>query len=142
VIRPAVLFGLDDTFLNTLIKLLRRLPIYPMFGRGETRLQPTDVEDVAEAVARVMQRTETAGLTVDCGGPRVYSYEELLRTIVLLRHKVLVGRVRRAMGAAQHGHRGSVLTRAAIRRRRMVAIEFGTWRSGRSGGSSGSVTCG
>jgi len=38
-----VLFGLDDTFLNTLIKLLRRLPIYPMFGRGETRLQPTDV---------------------------------------------------------------------------------------------------
>ena len=39
VIRPAVLFGLDDTFLNTLIKLMRRLPIYPMFGRGETRLQ-------------------------------------------------------------------------------------------------------
>ena len=44
VIRPAVMFGLDDTFLNTLIKSLRRLPIYPMFGRGETRLQPTDVE--------------------------------------------------------------------------------------------------
>ena len=75
------MFGLDDRFLNTLIKLLRRLPIYPMFGRGETRLQPADVEDVAEAVARVMQRTETAGLTVECGGPRVYSYEELLRTI-------------------------------------------------------------
>jgi uncharacterized protein YbjT (DUF2867 family) len=74
VIRPAVLFGLDDRFLNTLIKLLRRLPIYPIFGRGETRLQPADVEDVAEAVARVMQRTETAGLTVECGGPRVYSY--------------------------------------------------------------------
>ena len=50
VIRPAVLFGLDDRFLNTLIKLLRRLPIYPMFGRGETRLQPADVEDVGEAV--------------------------------------------------------------------------------------------
>jgi NADH dehydrogenase len=44
-------------------------------------LQPTDVEDVAEAVGRVMQRTETAGLTVECGGPRVYSYKELLRTI-------------------------------------------------------------
>jgi uncharacterized protein YbjT (DUF2867 family) len=81
VIRPAVLFGLDDRFLNTLIKLLRRLPIYPMFGQGETRLQPTDVEDVAEAVGRVMQRTDTAGLTVECGGPRVYSYKELLWTI-------------------------------------------------------------
>lgn len=81
VIRPAVMFGPDDAFLNTLIKLLRPLPAYPMFGRGETRLQPADVEDVAEAVARVMQRTETGPLTVECGGPRVYSYEELLRTI-------------------------------------------------------------
>ena len=81
VIRPAVMFGPDDAFLNTLIKLLRRLPVYPMFGRGETRLQPGDVEDVAEAVARAMQRTETGPLTVECGGPSVYSYEELLRTI-------------------------------------------------------------
>jgi len=81
VIRPAVLFGRDDKFLNTLIKLLHRLPVFPMFGRGETRLQPADVEDVAEAVATVMQRTETAGLTFECGGPRAYSYEELLRTI-------------------------------------------------------------
>jgi len=81
VIRPAVMFGLDDAFLNTLIKLLRRLPVYPMFGRGQTRLQPADVEDVAEAVARVVQRSETGPQTVECGGPRVYSYEELLRTI-------------------------------------------------------------
>lgn len=81
VIRPAVMFGPDDAFLNTLINLLRRLPVYPMFGRGETRLQPGDVEDVAEAVARAMQRTETGPLTVECGGQRVYSYEELLRTI-------------------------------------------------------------
>jgi uncharacterized protein YbjT (DUF2867 family) len=81
VIRPAVMFGPDDAFLNALIKLLRRLPVYPMFGRGETKLQPADVEDVAEAVARVMQRTETEPLTVECGGPRVYSYQELLRTI-------------------------------------------------------------
>ena len=81
VIRPAVMFGPDDAFLNTLIKLLRRLPVYPMFGRGKTRLQPADVEDVAEAIARVMQRKEAGPLAIECGGPRVYSYEELLRTI-------------------------------------------------------------
>jgi uncharacterized protein YbjT (DUF2867 family) len=81
VIRPAVMFGPDDAFLNTLIKLLRRLPVYPMFGRGDTRLQPADVEDVGEAVARVMQRTGTEPLTIECGGPRVYSYQEVLRTI-------------------------------------------------------------
>ena len=81
VIRPAVMFGPDDAFLNTLIHLLRRLPVYPMFGRGETRLQPADVEDVGEAVAKLLQRTGTEAITVEFGGPRVYSYEELLRTI-------------------------------------------------------------
>ena len=81
VIRPAVMFGPDDAFLNALIKLLRRFPVYPMFGEGQTRLQPADVEDVAEAAARVMQRSEKGPLTVECGGPRVYSYQELLTTI-------------------------------------------------------------
>jgi hypothetical protein len=40
------MFGLDDAFLTTILKLLRQLPIYPMFGRGRTRLQLAYVEDV------------------------------------------------------------------------------------------------
>jgi uncharacterized protein YbjT (DUF2867 family) len=46
IVRHAVMFGQDDAFLNALVKLLRRLPAYPMFGRGLTRLQPVSVEDV------------------------------------------------------------------------------------------------
>ena len=74
LIRPAVMFGPDDAFLSIILKLLRRLPIYPMFGRGLTRLQPAYVEDVAEAIARVLQGTESRAITYECGGPRVYSY--------------------------------------------------------------------
>ena len=55
IIRPAVMFGPDDAFLTTILKLLNQLPIYPMFGRGRTRLQPAYVEDVAEAIARALQ---------------------------------------------------------------------------------------
>ena len=58
LIRPAVMFGPDDAFLTTILKLLNQLPIYPMFGRGRTRLQPVYVEDVAEAIARALQRPE------------------------------------------------------------------------------------
>ena len=101
IVRPAVMFGRDDVFLNSLIKLLRTLPVYPMFGRGETRLQPADVEDVGEAVARLLQRTEPAALTVECGGPRIYSYEELLKTIA----------------------------RAANVRRILVPMPFAAWRA-------------
>jgi uncharacterized protein YbjT (DUF2867 family) len=81
IIRPAVMFGPDDAFLTTILKLLRRLPIYPMFGSGLTRLQPAYVEDIAEAIVRALQRTEIEPITFECGGPRVYTYEELLRTI-------------------------------------------------------------
>jgi NADH dehydrogenase len=75
------MFGPDDAFLNTLAQLLRRLPIYPLFGRGTTRLQPADVEDVGEMIGKLMQGTAAEPITVECGGPRVYTYEELVRTI-------------------------------------------------------------
>ena len=81
IIRPAVMFGPDDAFLTTILKLLRRLPIYPMFGRGLTRLQPAYVDDVAEAIATVLQGTERHAITYECGGPRVYSYKEFLRAV-------------------------------------------------------------
>jgi uncharacterized protein YbjT (DUF2867 family) len=80
-IRPAVMFGPDDAFLTTILKFLRQLPVYPMFGRGLTRLQPAYVEDVAEAIGRTMQRAETPSTIFEFGGPHVYSYEELLRAV-------------------------------------------------------------
>ena len=78
LVRPAVMFGPDDAFLTTLLKLLSQLPIYPMFGRGLTKLQPAYVEDVAEAIVRTLKQTDS---TFEFGGPRVYSYEELIKVV-------------------------------------------------------------
>ena len=75
------MFGPDDAFLTTILNLLRRLPIYPMFGRGLMRLQPAYVEDVAEAIARITERAEAQPGIFECGGPCAYSYEELLGAI-------------------------------------------------------------
>lgn len=85
-VRPAVMFGPDDAFLTVIIKLLRRLPIYPMFGRGHTRLQPAYVEDVAQAVANILQRSDMCGATIECAGPDIYAYRDLLKTIANLAH--------------------------------------------------------
>ena len=81
LIRPAVMFGPDDAFLTTILKLLDRLPIYPMFGNGQMRLQPVYVEDVGKAIAKILQKEQTAPLMFEFGGPRVYSYEEFLRAV-------------------------------------------------------------
>lgn len=83
VVRAAVMFGPDDAFLNTLIGLLRTLPAYPLFGRGETRLQPVHVENVGEAMAVMLQDPTTAGRTYDIGGPETFTYAGLLRAIAV-----------------------------------------------------------
>ncbi|MGH6873936.1 MAG: NAD(P)H-binding protein, partial [Aestuariivirgaceae bacterium] len=49
LIRPAVMFGPDDAFLTMIVRILRWLPAFPMFGPGRTRLQPAYAEDIAEA---------------------------------------------------------------------------------------------
>jgi len=81
LIRPAVMFGRDDAFLTTILKLLNQLPLFPMFGNGQMRLQPINVEDVGEAIAKILQREQTGPNMFECGGPSVYSYEELLRVV-------------------------------------------------------------
>ncbi len=80
LLRPSVMFGPGDAFLTPILKLLRRLPVYPLFGRGQTLLQPAYVEDVAEAVSALL-RAANGATTIECGGPHTYSYEALLRMI-------------------------------------------------------------
>jgi NADH dehydrogenase len=80
MIRPAVMFGPEDAFVTPLLKMLRALPVFPMFGQGQTRLQPAYVDDVAKAIARAL-RSPDAASAYDLAGPRIYTYEELLATI-------------------------------------------------------------
>jgi uncharacterized protein YbjT (DUF2867 family) len=81
IVRPAVMFAMDDAFLATILRLLRSLPAYPIFGDGRTRLQPVHADDVAAAIARILRQSQKPYPVYELAGPRIYSYEELLRTI-------------------------------------------------------------
>ena len=81
IVRPAVMFGPDGGFVTTVLDLMRKLPAYPMFGRGQTRLQPVAVDDVAEAIARILLRPECEPAIYEFGGPDVFSYEDFLRSV-------------------------------------------------------------
>jgi uncharacterized protein YbjT (DUF2867 family) len=81
IVRPAVMFASDDAFLTTILRLLRSLPAYPIFGDGKTRLQPVYVDDVAAAIAQILRQSQKPYPVYELAGPRIYSYEELLRTI-------------------------------------------------------------
>jgi uncharacterized protein YbjT (DUF2867 family) len=81
IVRPAVMFAPDDAFLTTILRLLRSLPAYPIFGDGRARIQPVYVDDVAAAIAQILRQSQKPHPIYELAGPRVYSYEELLRTI-------------------------------------------------------------
>ena len=81
ILRPSVIFGPGDSFLNTLARMTQQSPIMPLFGTGSTRLQPVFVGNVAEACIRVLADPSTRGRMFELGGPKVYAYRELVRSV-------------------------------------------------------------
>jgi uncharacterized protein YbjT (DUF2867 family) len=70
------MFGPGDALFGTLAALARRLPALPLIGGGSTRLQPIFVEDVAEAITRILSDPGTVGQTYELAGPGVYTLHE------------------------------------------------------------------
>lgn len=78
VLRPSVIFGADDQFLNLFARLQRVAPIMPLAG-AQTRFQPVWVEDVAQAIARCLQDPTAVGQTFEACGPEVYTLAQLVQ---------------------------------------------------------------
>jgi NADH dehydrogenase len=92
VLRPGVLFGPGDAFFSSLARIAKLAPALPLFGNGDTRLQPVYVDDVAEAVAKVLAEPLSPGLVYELGGPETYTYRALLRLMLrqLKRRRLLL----------------------------------------------------
>ncbi|MGI4818054.1 complex I NDUFA9 subunit family protein [Brevundimonas sp.] len=82
IVRPSIIFGMEDNFLNRFAAMATRSPFLPLIGGGETRIQPVSVGDVAEAVAVAATRTDAAGETYELGGPAVWTMKELMAYIL------------------------------------------------------------
>lgn len=80
IMRPSIMFGSEDSFFNRFAKMATIAPALPLIG-GDTKFQPVYVGDVAEAIAKVLSNG-TNGTTYELGGPRVYSFKELLQFVL------------------------------------------------------------
>lgn len=82
ILRPSIIFGPEDEFINRLAALARGLPVVPVIA-GSTRFQPVYVLDVARAIARAATEPDAyCARTFELGGPRIYTMRELVRWIV------------------------------------------------------------
>jgi NADH dehydrogenase len=78
VLRPSIIFGSGDRFLNLFASLQAVFPVVPLAG-AQARMQPVWVGDVAEAIVRCLERPHTAGTTYECAGPQVFTLADLVR---------------------------------------------------------------
>ncbi len=79
ILRPTVLFGKEDILLNNIAWLLRRFPVYPVFGDGEYRVQPVYVDDVAKLAVELAHSDED--IVCNAVGPETYSFNGLIKLI-------------------------------------------------------------
>jgi uncharacterized protein YbjT (DUF2867 family) len=82
ILRPTVIFGREDILINNIAWVLRRLPVFGVFGNGEYRLQPIYVEDLAELAVRSGVHRENQ--VIEAIGPETYTYRQLVETIARL----------------------------------------------------------
>lgn len=81
VMRPSIIFGSDDNFINMFARLISSLPVIPVFG-PEAKLQPVFVDDAAAAIATALDDpSKFGGKTIELTGPDVLTMGELNRMI-------------------------------------------------------------
>ncbi len=78
ILRPSIVFGPEDNFFNQFAGLSRLAPALPLIGGGQTKFTPLFVGDLAEAIARLIDKCEASGLTYELGGPEVFSFKQLM----------------------------------------------------------------
>lgn len=81
ILRPSLVFGNEDQFFNRFGAMAMTLPVMPVI-EGASRFQPVYVGDVADAVMAGLTRVDAVGRTYELGGPRVYTFKELLAYIL------------------------------------------------------------
>ena len=79
ILRPTLVFGVEDILLNNIAWAVRRFPIVPILGDGAYELQPISVEDLASLAVDAAKGEDKA--VIDAVGPERYSYEGLVRLI-------------------------------------------------------------
>lgn len=78
ILRPSLVFGPEDNFFNRFAGMARLSPFLPLIGSGETKFQPVYVGDLVAALMASLDRADAKGQIYALGGPRTYSFRELL----------------------------------------------------------------
>ncbi len=124
IVRPGVLFGRGDILVNNIAWVLRKLPVYGVFGDGRYKLQPMHVDDMADLM--IEQGAEAGDGVVDAVGPETFEYTDLVRTIAgILEVRRPIVRVPAGLGYVVARSLGPVVKDVIITREEIAGLMRG-----------------
>ena len=83
ILRPSVVYSVDDNFTTNFMTLLNRLPIFPLYYNGDTKFMPIHVSDLTEIIYQIIFK-ETISSTIECIGSEKISLKQILKRLLKL----------------------------------------------------------
>ena len=86
ILRPSVVYSVDDNFTTNFMTLLNRLPIFPLYYDGKTKFTPIHCSDLTDIINHVISKNIYSKI-IECVGPEIISFKELLEKLLNLMNK-------------------------------------------------------
>ena len=81
IIKPSIVYSVDDNFSTNFMSLLSKLPIMPLYYAGNTKFSPIHVSDLIDIIFKIIE-TKNDNLILECVGPEVLTFKEILQKIL------------------------------------------------------------
>ena len=81
ILKPSIVYSIDDNFTTNLMTILSRLPIMPLYYQGKTKFSPIHVTDLTEIIFSVIDKNYS-NLTLECIGPEILSFRKILEYLL------------------------------------------------------------
>ena len=86
ILRPSVVYSVDDNFTTNFMNLLNRLPFFPMYYAGQTKFMPIHCSDLTEIIYFIITKNIDTKI-IECIGPEVITFKEILKKLLILMGK-------------------------------------------------------
>ena len=83
ILRPSVVYSVDDNFTTNFMTLLSRLPFFPLYYSGKTKFTPIHCTDLTNIIYHIITNNINTKI-IECGGPEVISFKEVLQRLLNL----------------------------------------------------------
>ena len=86
ILRPSVVYSVDDNFTTNFMTLLNRLPFFPLYYNGNTKFSPIHCSDLTDVIFHIIS-TNIYSKIIECAGPEVITFKEILQRLLKLMNK-------------------------------------------------------